>query len=220
MAGQTFPLVSADHIYGDKPVAVNRGIALLLLGKPVEAIALLEPVLASEKITAKIPGNFWMEAAQATLVAHALNNDAAKCTAIGKEISDATPEKGNDPFVSLGTALLLPMTTKSAERESALKDLTTADQPTVVAAYASFFLGKALNEDKKEKQALESYLAVPCLYPSGGMILTAAAELNAAEYLAALGRREEALALVRSCVRGSVDTMFATEANKRLESLK
>lgn len=218
--GQTFPLESADHIYGDKPIAVNRGIALLLLGKPAEAIALLEPVVASETITAKIPGNFWMEAAQATLVAYALNNDSAKCTALGKEISDASPAKGSDPFVSLGKALQISMTTKATERETALRDLTTDNLPTAVCAYASFFLGKALNEGKKEKEALEAYLSVPCLYPSGGMIITAAAELNAAEYLSALGRPEEALALVRSCVRESVDTELATEANKRLESLK
>lgn len=218
--GQSYLLDSADHIYGDKPVAINRGIAMLLLGKPVEAIALLEPVVASEKITAKIPGNFWMEAAQANLVAYALNADAAKCTALGKEISEASPSKGSDPFASLGKALLITGVTKTNERMSALKQMTTDDSPTAVRAYASFFLAKALKEEKKNTEALEAYLSVPCLYPSGSMTLTAAAELNAAELLSALNRRDEALKLVRSSVIGSGDTMLLTEANKRLESLK
>ena len=218
--GQTFPLESADHVYGIKPVEVNRGIALILTGKPADALKLLEPVVAQHQMTSKIPGNFWLEAARATLVAYALNGDADKCTAIGKSISDATAQQGIDSFVSLGKALMLPASTKAADRASALQDLTTDSQPTIACAFASFFRGNALKDAKNDAGALEAYLMVPCLFPSGSMILTAAAELNAAEYLTALGRREEALELLHSCVRESAGTLIAVEANKRLESLK
>ena len=218
--GQTFPLESADHVYGIKPVEVNRGIALLLSGKPADALKLLEPVVAQHQMTAKIPGNFWLEAARATLVGYALNGDGDKCTAIGKAISDSTPKQGIDSFVSLGKALMLPPSTKAVDRASAFQDLTTDSHPTIACAYASFFRANALKDAKMNAEALEAYLMVPCLFPSGGMILNAAAELNAAEYLTAQGRREEAVELLHSCVRESSGTLITVEANKRLESLK
>ncbi len=218
--GQTFPMESADHIYGDKPLETNRAIALLLMDQPADAIKLLEPVLAAQQITAKIPGNFWLEAAEAALVAYSLNRDTAKSAAIGKEISDATPAQGIDPFVSLGRALALPPTTTNEERETAFRELTTDNLPTAVCAYASFFRAKSLKQAKDDAGALEAFLQVPCLYPSGGMILNAIAEFHAAEYLTALGRREEAVALLQSCVRQAGDTVILSEANKRLESSK
>lgn len=219
-AGQKFPLLSADHVYGDKPVETDRAVALLLSGKPGDALALLEPVVASQQITAKIPGNFWLEAARAALVGYAMTGNSAKVTTLGKEISDATPQQGTDPFTSLAKALMLPKTTPDSELDTAFKDLTTDNQPVAVAAYASYFRGGVLKNAKKNAEALEAYLSVPCLFPSGGRILNAAAELNAAEFLTSLGRREEALALLQSCARESTGTLLAAEANKRLESLK
>jgi tetratricopeptide (TPR) repeat protein len=218
--GQTFPMASADHIYGEKPVEVNRGIAMLLMGKPADGLALLEPVVEQQKMSAKIPGNFWLEAAQATLVGYALTGDSGKVTAIGKEISDASAGPGSDPFVSLGKALLLPKSNRQEVVETAFRDLTTDNLPASVCAYASFFLGNALKSANKDQEALEAYLSVPCLFPSGGMILNAVAELNAAEYLSAQGRRDEALVLLNSCVRQSSDTIVVVEANNGLESLK
>ncbi len=220
-AGQAFPLLSADHIYGEKPAEVNQAVALLLTGKPQEAGKLLEPIVAEHRITAKIPGNFWLEAARTLLLAHAVYGDATECTAIGKEISDATPTQGIDPFVSLGKALLLPaLTTKAADRDVALRDLTTDNMPADVCAYASFFRGNLLRKEKRDPEALEAYLAAPCLFPSGGSVLNAAAEIQAAELLAALNRREEAIALLKSAIRDASGTFLADEANKRLESLK
>lgn len=219
--GQKYPLLSADHVYGDKPVETDRAIALLLSDKPSEALALLEPVVASQQLTAKIPGNFWLEAARAALVGYAMTGDSDKVASLGKSIADATPQQGTDPFSSLAKALMLPKTTPDSELEVAFKDLTTDNQPAAVAAYASFFRGDVLKNSKKDTEALEAYLSVPCLFPSGGRILNAAAELNAAEYLLnEKGRREEALALLNSCVRESSGTLLAVEANKRLESSK
>lgn len=229
-AGQSFPLASADHVYGDKPADLNPAVALLLSGKPAEALKLLEPILAAQRVTAKIPGNFWLEAARAALVAYAVTGDAVKCVEIGKEISDATPAQGIDPFVSLGKALLLPSSTKAADRELAFQDLTTDNLPAEVCAYASFYRANSLkgtkrNADaaealKQDMQTLGAYLAVPCLFPAGGMILNGVAELNAAELLATLGRREEAVALLNSSIRDAAGTLVAAEANTRLESLK
>jgi hypothetical protein len=61
---------------------------------------------------------------------------------------------------------------------------------------------------------------VGCIYPTGGMVITAAAELNAAEILATLNRRDEAIALLTSATRGAKGTVVGDEAAKRLESLK
>jgi tetratricopeptide (TPR) repeat protein len=218
--GQAFPLTSADHVFGEKPAATNSGIALLLMGKPAEAIKLLEPVLLEHQVTAKIPGNFWLEAARAALVAHALEGNSSKLAEIGKEISDATPMPGNDPYIALGKALSLPSSTKAEDLETAFRDLTTDNLPADLCAYASIYRANLLKSLKRDAEALEAYLSVPCLFPSGGMVLNAVAELNAAEFLAAMGRRDEAVALLKSAMREAVGTLVASEANKRLESLK
>lgn len=219
--GQSFPLLSADHIYGDKPAEVNQATALLLTNKAKDAQKLLEPIIAEHRLTSKIPGNFWLVSARALLVAYAVNGNSSECAAIGKEISDATPAQGIDPFVSLGKALMMPaLTTKFEDREVALRDLTTDNLPADICAYASFFRANLLKKENKKAEALEAYLSVPCLYPSGGLILNAAAELQAADLLATLQRPEEALALVNSALRVSTGTVLAEESNKRLESLK
>lgn len=220
LPGQAFPLTIADHVYGIKPAGLNPAIALLLTGKSAEALKLLEPLVAEHRITARIAGNFWLEAARAALVAYAVEGNAAKCTEIGKEISDTTPAQGIDPFVSLGKALMMPTTAKVADREVAFRDLTTNNLPADVAAYASIYRGNLLKDSKRNAEALEAYLMVTGIHPTGGLILNAAAELNASELLVALNRREEAIALLNSSVRDSADTMLAVEANKRLESLK
>jgi len=218
--GQSFPLSTADHIFGDKPAEINAGIALLLTDKPADAIKVLEPILASQQITATIPGNYWLDTARAALVAYAVTGNTTKCTDIGKEISDATPAQGIDPFVTLGKALLLPASTKLADREAALRDLTTDNLPADLCAYASFFRAKLLKSAKNDKDALEAYLSVTGLFPAGGMILNGAAAFNAADILIALKRRDEAVALLNSSVSHSAGTLVAAEANKRLESLK
>jgi hypothetical protein len=218
--GQTFPLSAIDHVYGDKPSEVYAGMALLLLDKPAEALKLLEPIIAAQRSTAKIPGNFWVEAAQAALVAYAIEGNAAKCNELGKEISEASPIQGTDPIVSLGKALLLPSTTPAKDREVALSDLMTNNMPADVSAYAALYRAKLFVATKREDDALESYLTVSSVYPSGGLILNAVAELKAADILQAKGRREEAVALLTSSVLHSAGTLVAAEANKRLESIK
>ena len=220
-AGQSIPFALANHIYGVKPAETNQAIALLLSGKAKQAQTLLLPVVKEHAITAKIPGNFWLDAARALLVAYALDGDATSTTAIGKEISDATPAQGIDPFVTLGKALLLPaLTTKVEDREQALIDLTTDNLPADLRAYASYFRGSLLIKERKKTEALDAFLSVPCLYPSGGLILNAASELQAADLLTELKRREEAIILLESALRVSSGTALATEAENRLASLK
>lgn len=228
--GQSFGMETADHVFGDKPATLNPAIALLLMGKPAEALKLLEPILAANQATARIPGNFWQEAARAALVAYANVGGSTQSTELGKEISDATPVQGNDPFVALGKALQIPSSTKLEERLVAFSDLTTDNLPADVCAYASFYRANLLKNAKRspdaavaakqEQETLEAFLAVPCLYPSGGMVLKGVAELEAAAILSTLGRREEAIALLNSSIRHTAGTLVAAEANKRLESLK
>ena len=218
--GQSFPLQAVDHIFGDRPPEMNQAIALILFEKQSEAIPLLESLVATHRVSAKIPGNFWLESARALLVSYALTGDSARCTQLGKDISDATPAQGSDPFVSLGKALLMPESTGLEERDISLKDLTTDEMPADVAAYASFFRAKLLKQQKKTPEALHSLLAVPGLHSSGGLILNAAAEILAADMLAALNRRDEAGLLIQSALRVTQGTILTDEANTRLESLK
>ncbi len=218
--GQVIPLASVDHVYGDKPPEINRGVAVVLSGKASDAIKILEPVVAANGITSKIPGNFWMEAARALVVAYALNADTAKCNDLGKQISEATPAPGNDPIVALSRAIMLPATTRADDREQAFRDLTSDTFPADIGAYASFFRGNVLREAKKIPEALESYLMVTGLFPAGGMVINAAAEINAADLLSGMNRPDEAVALLKSAARDAGDTVLAAEANKRLESHK
>lgn len=221
--GQVLPLQNADHIYGTKPPEINQALAILLTDRDraKEARKLLEPVLAEHKLTAKIPGNFWIEAAKIMLITYALQSDNTSLTAIGREISDATPEQGTDPFVALGKALMMPpLTTKVEDRAAALSDQTTDNLPTDVCAFAEFFRGELFKKENQDAKALECFLRVFCIYPSGGLILNAAAEIKAADLLAAAGRPEEALILANSALRGAAGTMLVEEANKRIQSLK
>ena len=218
--GQAFPLTAVSHVFGERPPELNQAIALLLVEKPQDAIAKLEPVAATHRVSAKIAGNFWTESARALLVAYALMGDAARATQIGKDISDATPAQGSDPFVSLGKALLMPSSASFEDRDMALKDMTTDNLPADVAAYATFFRAKLLKEQKKNPEALQAYLSVPGLYPAGGLIINAAAEIHAASLLEMLNRREEAGVLVKSALIVCEGTILAEQANKLLESLK
>lgn len=219
--GQTFAFAMADHVYGDKPPALNQGIALIMLEQERDALKLLEPLLVEHRVSAKIPGNFWLEAARAALVAYAMAGNTAKMTELGKEIADATPAAGADQFTNLGKALGQSKVGKAEARDQALADLTTDNMPADVAAYACYFRAKIMQDNKKPDEALELYLSVPCVFPTGGMVVNGAAELQAAEILASMtGRREEAVALLTSAVRHSAGTAIFTEANKRLESLK
>jgi len=219
-APDPIPMSMVDHVFGDKPEATNRAIALLLTGKPADALKLLEPLLAEHKNTAKLPGNFWLEAARAALVASALEGAVTDCTTLGKDISDATPAQGIDPFVLLGKALMLPFSAKVSEREAALLELTTDNMPADLCAYASFFRANLLKKDKRDAPALEAYLSVSCLFPSGGLVINGIAQLKAAEILTAQGRREEALALVQSAIRNTKGTVAEDIATKLLESIK
>jgi hypothetical protein len=218
-AGQSFPLTAVSHVFGDRPAELNQAIALLLFDRHKEAIDLLEPLLAAHRVSAKIPGNFWIESARTLLVCFALTGDAARCTQLGKDISDATPPQGNDPFVSLGKALLMPASVSPEDRDMSLKDLTADEMPADVAAYASFYRSRLFKEQKKNAEALQALLAVPCLYPSGGLILNAAAEIHASDLLASLSRRDEATHLINSALRVSQGTILIEEGNKRLESM-
>lgn len=217
------PLQFADYVFGEKPAEINQAIASMLMDRlqAAQAQSILEPIVAQHQATAKIPGNFWIEAAKALLLSFALSGDATACNAIGKEISDATPTQGVDPFVALGKALLVNPLAKLEEREAALRGQTTDNLPAEVCAYASYFRGILLAKEKQDAKALEAFLMVTCIYPSGGMIINSAAEIQAADLMSAASKHEEALKLATSALRSSIGTkLLEDEANKRLESLK
>ncbi len=219
-AGSTIPAATVDHVYGDKPAAINQAVALVLTGKPDEADALLEPILAQHQDTAKLPGNFWLEAARAAVVAKAIGGGITASNDLVRAISDATPAQGIDPFSGLGKALALPISTKLADRIEALKILATDTMPADLCAYATFFRAEILKKDKRDAEALEAYLSVSCLYPTGGLVINGVAQFKAAEILTAMNRRDEALALVTSSLRCVKGTVVEGAANQLLQSIK
>ena len=218
--GATILVTSVDHVFGDKPPAINQAIALLLMGKSTEARKLLTPVLAEHKDSAKFPGNYWLEAARVTLVANAIEGATPQCDILGKDISAALGISRPDAFMGLSKALLLRNTVKLADRQAALKAQTTDAQPADVCAYASFFLAGLLQSEKRNDEAMEAYLAVPCLFPSGGMVINGMAQFKAAEALTDEGRKSEAVAMVQSAIRYTKDTPARDLATKLYDSIK
>ncbi len=219
--GQVLPANTASHIDGERPQALNQAIALLLSNKARDARDLLEPIHASQVITAKIPGNFWVEATRVLMLSHAVSGDPKKSTELGKLVAEATPQQGVDPFTNLGKALAMsPASSTLEDRVSAIRMVLTDDQPASVQAYASFFLGQLYLKERKPADALQAFFSVTNLYPTGGLVVCAAAELQAAELLSAQKLNSEALALVQSAQLSAANTVIAQDAAKRMESLK
>ena len=122
--------------------------------------------------------------------------------------------------MSLSRILLLPFSTPLEDRLNALASLVS-ESSAEVSSYASFFRGLRLQKAKRNPEALEAYLVIPCAYPTGGRVLNGVAEINAAEILAPeAARREEAVALLTSAVSDAQATSAGAEAEKRLKSLK
>jgi len=220
-ANQILPKAAASYVQGEKPALVDEAISLILTERPLDALKLLEPFVEQQRPSAGLIGNQWEGAARAAVVAYGLTGNTDKCNALGKEISDSTPEQGNDPIISLGRILLLPFSTPLEDRLNALASLVSENSAAEVSAYASFFRALRLQKAKRSPEALEAYLLIPCAYPTGGRVLNGIAEMNAAEILAPQpARREEAVALLTSAVSYAQATSAAAEAEKRLKSLK
>jgi tetratricopeptide (TPR) repeat protein len=220
--GQAIPITFIDRVAGSKPAEINQGIALLLMDDLAGALKLLEPILLSQKVTAKIPGNFWVPTAKAVACIYALNSSTLpKAEALTKEISSVTPESGNDPIGLLVKALSVSISVNIDARNTALNDLVTDSLPTDICAYASFFRGQILRKAKREEEALDAYLQVSCIYPTGSRLITGASELYAAQILnIQLNRRAEVLLLLNNSVRNTEGTKVAEEAKKSLDSTK
>jgi tetratricopeptide (TPR) repeat protein len=210
----------ASHISGDKPPEIDQAIGLLLMNKPLDAIALLDPLMEKHKITARIPGNYWVETARAALVAYSINRSTTKCEEIGKALSDATPAAGDDPQIALSKAMLTPLSVKIDDRIAALAALASDSSPAEVSAYACFFRGNLLKTAKRLPEALEAYLSISGVYPTCGRVLNGAAELNGAELLANMKRRPEALLLLDAAARDAKGTAIGAEAEKRIPLVK
>jgi tetratricopeptide (TPR) repeat protein len=218
--GQKVPVSSAIHLFGDKPAAVNEGIALMLLGNSEKAIATLEPVLESQRVTASVPGNFWVESARAAVLAYANMANGPKVDGLLKELKAANKEKSTDTLADLAKVLMLPSATKIEQKVAAFDALINDVSPTDVAAYATYFKGEALKKAKRDVEASESYLVAPTLYPTGHGVLNGAAELSASEFLIRKNRVEEAVSLLNSAARSAPNTSVAAEAQKRLQTVK
>lgn len=214
------PESTASHVSGQEPPQIAEAVGLLLMNKPADSLTLLSPILEEHKISAKVPGNHWLTAARAALVAYSINRSTANAADIGKAISDATPAAGDDPSVALSTAMMTPLSVKIDDRIAALAELSNDGSPADVSAYACFFRGNLLKTAKRNKEALEAYLTIPAVYPTCSRVVTAAAHMNAAELLANMGRREEALFYLEDAVREGKGTAVGAEAERRIPLVK
>lgn len=219
-AGTVIPRNIITHVSGEKPPALSLGTGQLLTGHPAEAIKILEPLVTSLKPTAKISGNYWIDAARVLVLSYAQEKETTKAEPLIKEISEASPAPGIDPVGRLAKALATPVSAGFDARMAALDAQISDSNPTEISAFASFFKGRLMEEEKKTSGAIEAFLTVGCLYPSGAVLTTSAAELRAGLLLAAKPeRRLEAVALIKSAAQGAANTPIAAEAQKRLASL-
>jgi hypothetical protein len=218
--GAVIPGDTVSHVSGEKPMALSIGTAQLLMGRSSEAIKTLESSVNSLRPTARISGNYWIHAARVLALAYALERETAKIDPLVKEISDATSAQGHDPIDRLTKALSISIASGIDARVSALNDLISETNPVEISAFASYFKGRLLEENKRIDEALKSYLTVGCLYPSGNVLATSAAELHTGILLSAReDRRDEAVAILKSALAGSAGTAIGEEAAKRIESL-
>jgi hypothetical protein len=209
--GDKFPAVPLDlawasHVSGVEPPQIAEAVGLLLMNKPSDAVTLLDPILEKHQITAKVPGNYWIRAARAALVAHSINR--------------ATSVAGDDPSVALSNAMLTPLSVKIDDRIAALEALANDGSPPEVSAYACFFRGNLLKTARKDALALDSYLSIPGRFPTCGRVIVAAAELNAGELLAKLNRRPEAVLCLEDAIREGKGTAISAEAEKRIPQIR
>jgi hypothetical protein len=210
----------ASHVSGAEPQQISEAVGLILMNKPSDALALLDPIMESHKITAKVPGNYWIRAARAALVAHSINRATSRCAEIGKEISDATPTAGDDPSVSLSNVMLTPLSVSINERIKAYEGIANDASPPEVSAYASYFRGNLLKTAKRNSEALEAYLTIPAVYPTCGRVIMAAAAMNAGELVASMNRRDEAILYLEDAKREGKGTVIGAEAEKRIPLVK
>jgi tetratricopeptide (TPR) repeat protein len=219
-ANTAIPMAQADYISGDKPAEINQAIALLLTGQPREAAKLLDPLLAEHQCTNKLPGNFWLEAARAAAVAHALDANPKVAGDLVKAISEATPAQGTDPYYNLVRELSQPGSAKLQDRLDAFNVIAKDNLPADLCAYAAFFRAELLREHKRDAEALEGYLTVSCLFPSGGLTINGTARFRAAELLVTMKRRDEALALATSSLRCIRGTAVEAPLKKLMDSIQ
>jgi hypothetical protein len=209
-----------SHVSGEKPMALSIGTAQLLMGRAGDAVKTLEPSVDSLRPTSRISGNYWIHTARVLSLAYALNRETAKIEPLVKEISDTTPAQGHDPIDRLAKALSISIASGIDDRVRALNDLISETNPVEISAFASYFKGRLLEENKRNDDALKSYLTVGCLYPSGNVLATSAAELHTGILLSTKeGRRDEAVAILKSALAGAAGTAIGEEAAKRIESL-
>lgn len=219
-AGAAIPAASISHVSGEKPAALSIGTGQFLMGQPRDAIKTLEPLVSSLKSAAKISGSYWVESARVLVLAYAQEKETAKIDPLVKDISDATPTPGTDPVGRLAKALATPVSSGFEARVGALNDQISDSNLVEMSAFASFFKGRLLEEEKKNTEAIQAYLTVGCLYPSGSVLTTSAAELRSATLLAAKdGRRDEAVSLMKSAAIGGEGTAIGENAKKRVDSL-
>lgn len=291
-AGTRIPLGDGIYVTGAKPAGTTNGLALLLENKPAEALAQLGPVLNSHLVTARTPGNFWVDTARIAAVAYSMNGDASGLQQVA-DILEST-QGAADPMIAVAEELSKEsIFTAEAKVERLLEKVNDAN-PTIVNALIYYFVGElrrsqlqagaagdtgaapaeateaaeaaepeaaaeepagdasadavataapdaaadpeatdeeeaaaaeaaSAAEAKAEalSQTLEAYLTVPNAYPSGDLLINAAAEYQAAGLLLDdPDRLAEAQALLRSSMRGAAGSPLAELVKPRLDSVK
>lgn len=215
-AGQTFDAKLAESISGDAPPALAKAEALLFLDDARGAIKLLEPILTSQKASAPVAGNFWVEAAHIAAVAYAVSGDAAKAKAVVSDIKDLVPGYSGTTLGSLVDTL---GSTKRDTKAQTLGSIAKDEGAPLASALATYFLGQELKLAKKNREAIEAYLTVSSIFSDVSRTLNAASEFRAAELISMTSKgRDEGVKLFQAAAQDGPNTAIAEAAQKRLAS--
>ena len=221
IVGQKIPGGFIDVINIPRPAAFTQAMAKILDGAPAEAPGIVEPIRAQYEPFIGFRGNIWHEAMRIKLIAFGAAGDKG---ALDTTISLVMRQKpGLDETATIELAHALAETAKkSEERLNQLKAFMGDNRTPTTNAIAQYFIAETLAASKKDDEALEGYLRVPCMNPVCDPVVLAASQIRAALRLQRLGpdHKKEAAQLFRWGVRAVTGTSFGQTAESSLKDLQ
>lgn len=218
-ANTQIPATSVLRVSGGEPEEITKATALMLTGAPGAAIKLLDPLLQSQRATATVPGNFWVNAARMKIVAAAMEGDAKTVDSTSTDLVN-TSKLTTDPTPSLGQIILESRLGKLEERLQRFDDFVNENRPPRINGLAQYLRADILAGFKRDKEALDGFLTVPALNPTASAVVVAACEFRAAQLLTKMGRKAEAIASYEAIVGSVPGTALAEKSSEILKSLK
>jgi tetratricopeptide (TPR) repeat protein len=197
---------------------LKRAMQLIDLGRPAEALALINPVLADRQKLAAVRGND--AAASAVIKVKALAG--LKREQEARQIIDQLTKNADDPEVIRAALVeIMAVWARSGEYQKADnyydKAIAESTNPQTIAT-AWCRKGDALLALEQYDAALLAYLRVPTLYSDQETVLPASL-LGAAEAYLGLEDKTHAVAVLKKLIRGNPASPEAAKAKIELAKL-